>query len=120
MIRQNPECKDYLLEAYRYHLRKERTEESVRCRPRQPIPLSKVTALLLLSFRCKTQVRSVDVYDIHMGKWFAGPAMDNRRSTLGVAVVDQLIVAVGGFDGATGLSSAEAFDARQGTFHHLK
>lgn len=42
-----------------------------------------------------------------------------RRSTLGVTVVDQMMIAVGGFDGSTGLSSAEAFDPRQGFFSHL-
>lgn len=41
-------------------------------------------------------------------------SMHYRRSTLGVAVIDQLIIAVGGFDGSTGLSSAEAFDPRNG------
>lgn len=42
LVRQSPECKDYLLEAYRYHLKEERSEENERSRPRQPIPLSKV------------------------------------------------------------------------------
>ncbi|VDN20387.1 unnamed protein product [Gongylonema pulchrum] len=97
LIRQNPECKDYLLEAYRYHLRKERTEESVRCRPRQPIPLSKL--IVLIGGQAPKAIASVDALDLDALRW--------------TPLVDQLIVAVGGFDGATGLSSAEAFDARQ-------
>lgn len=40
--------------------------------------------------------------------------MEARRSTLGVAVLDGSIVAVGGFDGSTGLCSAEMLDPRQG------
>lgn len=38
--------------------------------------------------------------------------MEARRSTLGVAVLNGCIYAVGGFDGSTGLSSAEVFDPR--------
>lgn len=38
----------------------------------------------------------------------------SRRSTLGVTVLEQSVVAVGGFDGSIGLCSAEAFDPRQG------
>ena len=36
--------------------------------------------------------------------------MEARRSTLGVAVLNNCIYAVGGFDGSTGLSSAEKYD----------
>lgn len=36
--------------------------------------------------------------------------MEARRSTLGVAVLNNNIYAVGGFDGSTGLNTAEVFD----------
>ncbi|VDN01091.1 unnamed protein product [Thelazia callipaeda] len=152
LIRQSSECKDYLLEAYRYHLKDEKVEETERNRPRQPIPLSKLIMLIggqapkaianvdvfdldslrwislsdLPQRRCRCggfngslRVRSVDAYDFHTDTWFAAPSMDARRSTLGVAVIDQLMIAVGGFDGSTGLSSAEAFDPRQGQWMPL-
>lgn len=38
--------------------------------------------------------------------------MEARRSTLGVAVLNQCIYAVGGFDGSTGLNSAECYDPK--------
>lgn len=38
--------------------------------------------------------------------------MEARRSTLGVAVLGNCIYAVGGFDGSTGLNTAEMFDPR--------
>lgn len=55
-------------------------------------------------------MRSVDVYDIASDAWAPGPALCARRSTLGVAVLGGTIYAVGGFDGATGLSSCEALE----------
>lgn len=45
--------------------------------------------------------------------------MEARRSTLGVAVIDSCIYAVGGFDGGTGLSSAEVLDTRVGEWRPL-
>ena len=36
--------------------------------------------------------------------------MEARRSTLGVAVLNDHIYAVGGFDGSTGLNTAEVLD----------
>lgn len=38
--------------------------------------------------------------------------MEARRSTLGVAVLGSCIYAVGGFDGSSGLNTAEMFDPR--------
>lgn len=38
--------------------------------------------------------------------------MEARRSTLGVAVLNNCIFAVGGFDGSTGLNSAECYNVR--------
>lgn len=38
--------------------------------------------------------------------------MEARRSTLGVAVLNYCIYAVGGFDGSTGLNSAECYNIR--------
>ncbi|KAI8439046.1 hypothetical protein MSG28_012918 [Choristoneura fumiferana] len=54
------------------------------------------------------RVRSVDVYNVAADVWSAGPPLAARRSTLGVAVIDRVVYAVGGFDGTSGLSSAEA------------
>lgn len=38
--------------------------------------------------------------------------MENRRSTLGVAVLGNCIYAVGGFDGTSGLNTAEMYDPK--------
>lgn len=42
------------------------------------------------------RVRTVDVYDTATDTWSAGPALGARRSTLGVAVIGNVIYAVGG------------------------
>lgn len=45
--------------------------------------------------------------------------MDARRSTLGVAVLNGCIYAVGGFDGSTGLNTAEMYDPQTGKWRQI-
>ncbi len=45
--------------------------------------------------------------------------MEARRSTLGVAVMNGLVYAIGGFDGSTGLSSGEVYDPKTGMWRSI-
>lgn len=90
-------------------------------------------------FNGSLRVRTVDVYDAASDSWSTCCSMEARRSTLGmndsqfkiiieetlhislsellgVAVLNGMIYAVGGFDGATGLSSAESYDPKANTW----
>lgn len=53
-------------------------------------------------FNGSLRVRTVDVYDPVRNMWSSVASMEARRSTLGVAVLNGMIYAVGGFDGTTG------------------
>lgn len=53
-------------------------------------------------FNGSLRVRTVDVYDGMRDQWSSIPSMQERRSTLGAAVLGDLLYAVGGFDGSTG------------------
>ena len=55
---------------------------------------------------------SVDIYDPIKSEWSLGPQMEARRSTLGAAVLNGRLYAVGGFDGSTGLNTAEVFNEK--------
>jgi len=54
------------------------------------------------TFSDKTQV-----YDIELNSWSEGPEMLTERAYLGLAVINDIIYAVGGFDGANWLSRNE-------------
>ena len=54
-------------------------------------------------FNGSLRVRTVEVYDPQKDAWTTCPSMEARRSTLGVAVLNGCIYAVGGFDGSTGM-----------------
>lgn len=53
-------------------------------------------------FNGSLRVRTVDVYDGAKDQWTSIASMQERRSTLGAAVLNDLLYAVGGFDGSTG------------------
>lgn len=55
-------------------------------------------------FNGSLRVRTVDVYDGVKDQWTSIASMQERRSTLGAAVLNDLLYAVGGFDGSTGRS----------------
>lgn len=56
-------------------------------------------------FNGSLRVRTVDVYDAVKDQWTSIASMQERRSTLGAAVLNDLLYAVGGFDGSTGKTS---------------
>nr|UZH44864.1 kelch-like protein [Carassius gibelio]WEX30254.1 Kelch-like protein 3-A [Carassius gibelio] len=187
LIKNNNTCKDFLIEAMKYHLLPADQRHLIktdRTRPRTPISLPKVMMVVggqapkairsvecydfqedrwyqvadLPSRRCRAgsslfcpssisrcvcfswshplcvchvgvvfmagkvyavggfngslRVRTVDVYDGLKDQWSSVPSMQERRSTLGAAVLGDLLYAVGGFDGSTGLSSVEAYSPK--------
>ena len=61
-------------------------------------------------FNGSLRVKTVDEYDPTRDTWTSIASMEARRSTLGVAVLNNRIYAVGGFDGSTGLNTAEVLD----------
>ena len=61
-------------------------------------------------FNGSLRVKTVDEYDPNRDTWTPIANMEARRSTLGVAVLNNRIYAVGGFDGSTGLNTAEVLD----------
>ena len=61
-------------------------------------------------FNGSLRVKTVDEYDPSRDTWTSIASMEARRSTLGVAVLNNHIYAVGGFDGSTGLNTAEVLD----------
>lgn len=53
-------------------------------------------------FNSSLRERTVDVYDGARDQWSAVASMQERRSTLGAAVLGDLLYAVGGFNGSIG------------------
>lgn len=80
LIKENLLCKDYIIEALKYHLLKndaKNTLKSVRTIPRQPIGLPKI--LLVIGGQAPKAIRSVECYDLREEQWYQAAEMPSRR-----------------------------------------
>lgn len=74
------QCKDYIIEALKYHLLKGDTKiciKTPRTKPRQPIGLPKV--LLVVGGQAPKAIRSVECYDFIEEQWYQVAEMPTRR-----------------------------------------
>ncbi|XP_043113578.1 kelch-like protein 3 isoform X2 [Puntigrus tetrazona] len=130
LIKNNNTCKDFLIEAMKYHLLPADQRHLIktdRTRPRTPISLPKVMMVVggqapkairsvecydfqedrwyqvadLPSRRCRAGLSSVEAYNPKANEWMFVAPMNTRRSSVGVGVVDGKLYAVGGYDGAS-------------------
>lgn len=73
-------CKDYLIEALKFHLLKgeaKTTFQTPRTIPRQPIGLPKI--LLVIGGQAPKAIRSVECYDLREERWYQAAEMPTRR-----------------------------------------
>uniref|UniRef100_A0AAY4E720 BACK domain-containing protein n=1 Tax=Denticeps clupeoides TaxID=299321 RepID=A0AAY4E720_9TELE len=130
LIKNNNTCKDFLIEAMKYHLLPADQRHLIktdRTRPRTPI--SRVYAVG--GFNGSLRVRTVDVYDglssvevysCKTNEWVFVASMNTRRSSVGVGVVNGKLYAVGGYDGASRQclsTSVEVYDPTTNTWRQV-
>ena len=117
LIRSSHECRDLLDEARDYHLMPERRPQlksfitRARC--------CKDLVGVIYAVGGKTEVggnylSTVEVYDPIQGRWRDAEAMSMSRSGLGVAVMQNKLYAIGGYNGQKRLNTVEVFDAQTG------
>lgn len=80
LIKEDLLCKDYIIEALKYHLLKTDTKntfKTIRTIPRQPIGLPKI--LLVIGGQAPKAIRSVECYDLREEQWYQAAEMPSRR-----------------------------------------
>lgn len=111
LLKANHQCKDYLIEALKYHLLKGEQKvlfKTPRTKPRQPVGLPKV--LLVVGGQAPKAIRSVECYDFKEERWFQAAEMPTRRCRAGLAVVAGKVYAVGGFNGSLRVRTVDTYD----------
>ncbi len=108
-----PRCKDFIIEALKYHLsqgeaRLSMFPDSERVRPRMPVGLPKI--MLAIGGQAPKAISSVECYDFKEERWFTGTDMSTRRCRCGVAVVRGKVYAVGGFNGSLRVKTVDVYD----------
>ncbi|KAF2368914.1 BTB/Kelch-associated [Trinorchestia longiramus] len=117
LLKGNIKCKDFLIEALKYHLLSNEQRlnfKTPRTKPRQPVGVPKV--LLVVGGQSPKAVRSVECYDFKTEKWSAVAEMPTRRCRCGLAVVDGRVYAVGGFNGSLRVRTVDVYDPASNTW----
>ncbi|KAF4521714.1 hypothetical protein B566_EDAN012162 [Ephemera danica] len=112
LLKANLQCKDYLIEALKYHLLKGEQKvlfKTPRTKPRQPVGLPKV--LLVVGGQAPKAIRSVECYDFKEERWYQVAEMPSRRCRAGLSVIGGRVYAVGGFNGSLRVRTVDVYDA---------
>lgn len=111
LLKVDLQCKDFLIEALKYHLLKGEAKLSIKTQrtiPRQPVGLPKV--LLVIGGQAPKAIRSVECYDLREEKWYQAAEMPTRRCRAGLAVLGDKVYAVGGFNGSLRVRTVDVYD----------
>ncbi|XP_043473536.1 ring canal kelch homolog [Leptopilina heterotoma] len=112
LLKSNSQCKDFLIEALKYHLLKGEQKslfKTPRTKPRQPRGLPKV--LLVVGGQAPKAIRSVECYDFKKERWYQVSELPTRRCRAGLSVLGDRVYAVGGFNGSLRVRTVDVYDA---------
>lgn len=112
LLKRDLQCKDFIIEALKFHLLKGDTKlcsiKTPRTRPRQPVGLPKV--LLVVGGQAPKAIRSVECFDFREERWYQVAEMPTRRCRAGLAVINGRVYAVGGFNGSLRVRTVDVYD----------
>merc|ERR1719500_1089199 len=113
LIQSSHQCRDLLDEARDYHLMPERRPllKSFKFKPRCCKDLVGVIYAVGGQTKSGNSLSTVEVYDPILGRWRDAEAMSMLRSRVGVAVMQNRLYAIGGYNGQERLNTVEVFDA---------
>ncbi|MBN3305873.1 KLHL3 protein, partial [Amia calva] len=111
LIKNNNTCKDFLIEAMKYHLLpmdQRHLMKNSRTRPRTPISLPKV--MIVVGGQAPKAIRSVECYDFQDDRWYQVADLPSRRCRAGVVYMAGRVYAVGGFNGSLRVRTVDVYD----------
>ncbi|CAO2596236.1 Kelch-like protein 3, partial [Lemmus lemmus] len=111
LIKNNNTCKDFLIEAMKYHLLpldQRLLIKNPRTKPRTPVSLPKV--MIVVGGQAPKAIRSVECYDFEEGRWDQIAELPSRRCRAGVVFMAGHVYAVGGFNGSLRVRTVDVYD----------
>ena len=105
IINSNPDCKDFIIQALKYHLMSpsERAIHSQQVSSR--VRVGRPQSIVIVGGQAPKAIRNIEVYDVKNHLCKLGPALVSRRCRCGVTVLNGSVYAVGGFDGSSRVRS---------------
>ena len=95
-------CKDFIIEALRYHLMP--PSDRVQISERQVVSRVRIGGPQLITVvggQAPKAIKNIEIYDVKTRQCILGPELVSRRCRCGVTVLDGTVYAVGGFDGSS-------------------
>ncbi|XP_077588723.1 kelch-like protein 3 [Stigmatopora nigra] len=111
LIKNNNTCKDFLIEAMKYHLLPADQRHLIktdRTRPRTPVSNPKV--MMVVGGQAPKAISSVECYDIQEDRWYQVAEMPSRRCRAGVVSLCGQVYAVGGFNSSVRERTVDVYD----------
>ncbi|GLD67336.1 kelch-like protein 3 isoform X1, partial [Lates japonicus] len=111
LIKNNNTCKDFLIEAMKYHLLPADQRHLIktdRTRPRTPISIPKV--MIVVGGQAPKAIRSVECYDFQEDRWYQVADLPSRRCRAGVVSMAGRVYAVGGFNSSLRERTVDVYD----------
>ncbi|KAF2985981.1 hypothetical protein EK904_002138, partial [Melospiza melodia maxima] len=111
LIKNNNTCKDFLIEAMKYHLLpldQRQLIKNPRTKPRTPVSLPKV--MIVVGGQAPKAIRSVECYDFEEERWDQVAELPSRRCRAGVVFMAGSVYAVGGFNGSLRVRTVDVYD----------
>ncbi|XP_044082881.1 kelch-like protein 3 isoform X2 [Neovison vison] len=111
LIKNNNTCKDFLIEAMKYHLLPQDQRlliKNPRTKPRTPVSLPKV--MIVVGGQAPKAIRSVECYDFEEDRWDQIAELPSRRCRAGVVFMAGHVYAVGGFNGSLRVRTVDVYD----------
>ncbi|KAM4733161.1 kelch-like protein 3 isoform 3-T3 [Anableps anableps] len=111
LIKNNNTCKDFLIEAMKYHLLPADQRHLIktdRTRPRTPVSIPKV--MIVVGGQAPKAIRSVECYDFQEDRWYQVADLPSRRCRAGVVSMAGRVYAVGGFNSSLRERTVDVYD----------
>ncbi|XP_023814726.2 kelch-like protein 3 [Oryzias latipes] len=111
LIKNNNTCKDFLIEAMKYHLLPADQRHLIktdRTRPRTPVSNPKV--MVVVGGQAPKAIRSVECYDFQEDRWYQVADLPSRRCRAGVVSMGGRVFAVGGFNSSLRERTVDVYD----------
>uniref|UniRef100_A0A3P9JIK8 Kelch-like family member 3 n=1 Tax=Oryzias latipes TaxID=8090 RepID=A0A3P9JIK8_ORYLA len=111
LIKNNNTCKDFLIEAMKYHLLPADQRHLIktdRTRPRTPVSNPKM--MVVVGGQAPKAIRSVECYDFQEDRWYQVADLPSRRCRAGVVSMGGRVFAVGGFNSSLRERTVDVYD----------
>ena len=111
LIKSDNSCKDLLIEAMKYHLCKGQITIANNARFRVRAPKDRPKCLVIIGGQAPKAISHCEYYDFSIDRWVElSSNLPTRRCRAGLAVLNGIIYAIGGFDGAFRVKSVDCYD----------